>query len=324
MPFVINVILTHLVHPPASQLLMRRNMLRVLDLFSGIGGFSLGLERAGFQTVAFCEIEKYPRLVLEKHWPDVPIFKDVRLLDGKQFRGTVELICGGFPCQPFSVAGKRRGKEDNRHLWPEMLRLIREIEPAFVIGENVAGFIKMALDDVLFDLESEGYTCQSFVIPACAVGAVHRRDRVWIVAYRSGSSISGFCAKTGGQSGENVTDTNLSGRRKSNKEMERETSEQSDGVCIQPEQVDTDSGDDELQGSTEEQISGFAYIQGKLVRRGETIGIMLNPAEPAVSGVCDGFPGRVDRVKALGNAVVPQIPELIGRAIMESIGSEKN
>lgn len=298
-------------------------MLRVLDLFSGIGGFSLGLERAGFQTVAFCEIEKYPRLVLEKHWPGVPIFEDVRLLDGKQFRGTVELICGGFPCQPFSVAGKRRGKEDNRHLWPEMLRLIREIKPAFVIGENVAGFIKMALDDVLLDLESEGYTCQSFVIPACAVGAVHRRDRVWIIACRSGLSASDFSKKERKESGEDVADTNLSGRWKSNKKMAREASEQSDGVCFQPEQTDTNTGSRRLQRSTKEQVSGFSHIQGELVRRGETIGILLDTSESAILGVCDGFPGRVDRVKALGNAVVPQIPELIGKAIIKSINDNE-
>ena len=131
--------------------------MRVLDLFSGIGGFSLGLERAGMETVAFCEIEEFPRKVLAKHWPGVPIHKDIRDLKGDAI-GPVDLICGGYPCQPFSTAGKRRGKEDDRHLWPEYLRLIREIRPTWVIGENVAGHISMGLDQVLADLEGEGYT----------------------------------------------------------------------------------------------------------------------------------------------------------------------
>lgn len=294
--------------------------MRVLDLFSGIGGFSLGLERAGFQTVAFCEIEEYPRLVLKRHWPDVPIFKDVRLLDGKQFRGAVELICGGFPCQPFSVAGKQGGKEDDRHLWPEMLRLVHEVKPAFVICENVAGFIRMALDDALLDLESEGYTCQSFVIPACAVGAVHRRDRVWIIACLQDSP--GSSAIESKQSDSNDTDTNLSGRRESDKKMERKTSEQPDSLCVQSGQADTHTCNSRLQRSAEESIPGITYIQGELVRRGETIGVVSDPSEPAILGVCNGFPGRVDRIKALGNAVVPQIPELIGRAIIESIKTD--
>ena len=136
-------------------------MLKVLDLFSGIGGFSLGLERAGMETVAFCEIEEYPRKVLAKHWPGVPIHKDIRKLDGTQYRGTVDVICGGFPCQPFSHAGKRGGKDDDRDLWPEMLRVIREVQPTWVIGENVAGFINMELDRTLSDLEDEGYACQT-------------------------------------------------------------------------------------------------------------------------------------------------------------------
>jgi len=154
----------------------------VLDLFSGIGGFSLGLERAGMQTVAFCENDKFCQKVLAKHWPDIPIHENIEELDGRQYRGTVDLVCGGFPCQPFSVAGKQRGSEDDRALWPEMLRVIREVEPAWVIGENVSGIINMELDNVLSDLENSGYSCQTFVIPACAVDAPHRRDRVWIIA----------------------------------------------------------------------------------------------------------------------------------------------
>ena len=155
--------------------------MRVLDLFSGIGGFSLGLERAGMETVAFCEYDEPCREVLRKHWPDIPIHEDVRNLDATQYRGSVGLVCGGYPCQPFSLAGKRQGEKDDRHLWPEFFRIIGECQPDWVLAENVAGHINMGLDQVLADLESEGYTTQPFVIPACAVDAPHRRDRVWIV-----------------------------------------------------------------------------------------------------------------------------------------------
>ncbi len=157
--------------------------MRVLDLFSGIGGFSLGLHEAGMETVGFCEMDSFCQKVLKKHWPNVPIHADIKELDGHEYRGTVELVCGGFPCQPFSVAGKQGGAEDDRALWPEMLRVIREVQPTWVIGENVSGIIKMELDSVLSDLEAEGYATQTFVLPACAVDAKHRRDRVWIIAY---------------------------------------------------------------------------------------------------------------------------------------------
>ena len=161
--------------------------MNVLDLYSGIGGFSLGLERAGMKTVAFCEIEPYPQAVLRKNFPGVPIYDDVRTISAERLAtdgiGRVDLVCGGFPCQPFSNAGKRRGKDDDRFLWPEMLRIVQEFQPTWVIGENVAGFIDMALCDVSFDLEAAGYEVQSLVIPACAVGLPHRRDRVWIMAH---------------------------------------------------------------------------------------------------------------------------------------------
>lgn len=163
--------------------------MRVLDLFSGIGGFSMGLQRAGMQTVAFCEIDPFCRRVLEKRFPGVPIFGDIRELTSDALKevgidaGTIDLICGGFPCQPFSVAGKQRGKEDDRYLWPEMLRVISEVRPTWIIGENVPGIIKLALDNVLSDLENLSYACQTFNIPACAVDAPHQRKRVWIVAH---------------------------------------------------------------------------------------------------------------------------------------------
>jgi DNA (cytosine-5)-methyltransferase 1 len=158
------------------------------SLFSGIGGADLASEWAGFETVGQVEFADYPTKVLEKHWPNVPRWRDIRDVTGDEIKrvtglGTVTVLSGGFPCQPFSVAGKRKGKDDDRFLWPEMLRVIRELQPTWVIGENVAGFINMGLEDACVDLESEGYAVQVFNIPACGVEAWHERKRVFIVAY---------------------------------------------------------------------------------------------------------------------------------------------
>lgn len=272
--------------------------LKVLDLFSGIGGFSLGLERSGMETVAFCEIEEYPRSILKKHWPDVPVYEDVRKLKGDQL-GTVDVICGGFPCQPFSVAGKQRGKEDDRHLWPEMFRLLQETRPTWLIGENVAGFITMALDDVLSDLESEGYACQSFVIPACAVGGIHRRDRVWIVAH-SESLRSEFAPIKGTSEGQRTKPREggqpnvMANSNNSKKKRQQRISDE----ILQEQKTDRFN-----ETSIRESDTGFKPIE--------------LPTEPTVRNRNDGLSNNVARLKALGNAVVPQIPELIGRAIME-------
>ena len=164
-----------------------------LSLFTGIGGLDLAAEWAGFQTVGQCEWADYPTKVLEKYWPDVPRWRDIRMLTKESFYErtglrTVDLISGGFPCQPFSVAGKRRGSEDDRYLWPEMLKVIKELRPRWVIGENVAGIVNMALDTVLSDLEGIGYTAQAFIIPACAVDSPHRRNRCAIMAYSDNRS----------------------------------------------------------------------------------------------------------------------------------------
>jgi len=162
-------------------------MIKILDICSGIGGFSLGLEATGgFDTVAFCEFDDFCCKVLNKHWPNVPIYKDLKEIgnDPERIIQEFDLICGGIPCQPFSLAGKQKGKEDDRHLWPYMYEIVKSKKPTWVIVENVGGFVNVALDDVCLDLEAQGYATQSFIIPACSVEAPHKRDRIWILGKR--------------------------------------------------------------------------------------------------------------------------------------------
>lgn len=156
-----------------------------LGLFEGIGGFSLAARWMGWKTVAWCEWNPFCQQVLKKNFPEAIGHGDITTTDFTPYANTVDVLTGGFPCQPFSRAasGKRKGTDDDRYLWPEMFRAIREIRPAFIVGENVAGLIELALENVLSDLETEGYTIETFVIPACAVGAAHRRDRIWVIAY---------------------------------------------------------------------------------------------------------------------------------------------
>tara|TARA_Y100001970_G_C14137249_1_gene804996 strand:- start:836 stop:1414 length:579 start_codon:yes stop_codon:yes gene_type:complete len=168
-------------------------VVRVFDICSGIGGFSLGLHATGgFETVAFCEYDPFCRNILEKNFPGIPIFNDLKeLANDEETIRTIpyfDLICGGIPCQPWSVAGKKKGTQDDRHLWPFMLEIIKQKKPTYAVIENVGGFINVALDLVCFDLEAEGYATQSFVIPACSVQAPHRRDRVWIIGRKEDAS----------------------------------------------------------------------------------------------------------------------------------------
>jgi DNA (cytosine-5)-methyltransferase 1 len=265
--------------------------MRVLDLFSGIGGFSLGLERAGpFRTVAFCERETFPQAVLRKHWPDVPIYDDVRTIPTERL-GRIDLICGGFPCQPWSVAGQQRGAEDDRDLWPVMASLIEKLQPQWVIGENVRGFVNepLGLQRSLSDLESIGYEVAPFVIPACAVDAPHRRDRVWIVAHAAQFQCDG-----GEYYGENDTP--------------RRVQRQLGGGG----RADDVAHADSAPGERDERAK-----RGNAERTDYIQPCRWLP-EPDVGRVANGVPRTVDRLKALRNAVVPQVVEQIGRAIMEA------
>lgn len=163
--------------------------MRVLDLFSGIGGFSLGLERAGLQTVAFCEQDEFCQKVLKKHWPSVPIYDDVRTIN---YDGRVDVVCGGDPCQGNSLVGERAGKEDARYFWPEMFANVKKHRPIAVLRENVIGNISNSvLDEVESDLEAEGYTVRTFVLPSGAFGARHERNRTWTLAYAFGDRLQG-------------------------------------------------------------------------------------------------------------------------------------
>jgi len=265
--------------------------MKVLDLFSGIGGFSLGLERAGFETVAFCEIEHYCQKVLAKHWPEVPIYDDIRRLDADTLRQdgiTPDVICGGFPCQDLSFAGRRAGLEGERSgLWGEYSRLIGELRPRFVIVENVPGLLSLGMGTVLGDLASLGYDATWDCIPASAVGAPHRRDRVWIVGYTN-----------------------------ENRQPARAVYDEASKLCC-------DVAD--ASGSRLPHDQGSATSTQR--HRNGTVDGCRRPdgkydhwrVEPDVGRVAHGVPNRVDRLKALGNSVVPQIPELIGHAIMRAI-----
>ena len=320
------------------------NKLRVLDLFSGVGGFSLGLERTGgFETVAFCEIEDFPRRVLAKHWPEVPCYNDVRTLTADVLRRdgiAVDVITGGFPCQDLSVAGKQRGMGEGTRsgLWSEIIRLVGELRPQYVIVENVAALLAGPSERrggwfgrVLGDLAECGYDAEWRNIPACMVGAPHRRERVWVLAYASqmhgygrddhaGIRVGAGPLSQLGNDGRSVFMADTAGeqdRRIFQPRLEPDASASSSRGGTSNV---ADANSDDAQG----QQSGGFDTQGWSGQITGSPGPRLAGAggqwrtEPDVGRVAHGVPDRAHRLAALGNAVVPQIPELIGRAILQA------
>ena len=281
-------------------------LMRVLDLFSGIGGFSLGLERAGMHTVAFCEQNKYCHAVLKKHWPEVPIYDDVRTLTAARLADdgiAVDVICGGFPCQDISIAGKGAGLAGARSgLWWEFHRLIAEIRPAWVVIENVSALRHKGLGDVLRSLAAVGYDAEWHCIPASAVGAPHRRDRIWIVAYPNGEQQQSMLSGCG---------------------VERSA------APAPARAMDIDVAGGGRDNAWSQDVADTGCVTAQIQTNGRFSAIPLPQrhtwweTEPDVGRVVDGIPARLDRLKALGNAVVPQIPELIGRAIYEQSFDDK-
>lgn len=270
-------------------------MYRVLDLFAGIGGFSLGLERTnGFETVAFCEIDTNAQKVLAKHWPSVPVFDDVATLTKERLdeQGIyVDVITGGFPCQDISTAGKGAGLAGERSgLWFQFHRLIEEIRPRYAIIENVSALRFRGLDQVLRSLAEIGYDAEWHCIPASALGAPHQRDRIWIVAY---PSLVGR--------GEEYPHTRGGGEGDS-----------AQGFVGSGSLLGCAMADANGPYSEGRRLSSGAYAQ-----HADAVSAGWWETEPAVGRVANGVPNQSHRLKQLGNAVVPQIPQLLGHAILE-------
>ena len=283
------------------------------SLFSGIGGFDLAAEWAGFTNLFNCEWEEFPRKVLKHHFPNAEQFGDIKDFNATAYSGRIDILSGGFPCQPFSVAGKRKGSEDERHLWPEMLRVIGECQPRWVVGENVRGLVNWS-DGLVFetcctDLEALGYSVQSFIIPACATGAPHRRDRVWIVAHNHNRDRTEERLQTGRQvdvyrieGNRNAPDTQRI--RLEHRENQRE-------MGGRQKEIRGKGGKPSCEFATRSEIDEW-----------ETF-----PTQSPICGGDDGLPKELDgitfpkwrreSIKAYGNAIVPQVAHRIFESIKD-------
>ncbi len=281
--------------------------MRHVDLCSGIGGFALGFEQANLSTpVMFCDIEPWCRNILKQHWNNVPIKSDVKELanDPDNLVPDCDILTAGYPCQPFSQAGRREGAQDDRHIWPYILKIITSKRPSWVVLENVYGHISLGLDQVLLDLETKGYATRTFVVPASSVGAPHRRDRVWIVGYTEDNGRDGRTEATGREGSQDKQD-------ESRPEIRGESSGPSTDVA--------DTNHQRLQGrlsgwqdTQRQSVNGHAGCSSSTHRQPEQ---NWWTTEPDVGRVANGIPKRVDRLKGLGNAIVPQIAQQIAESI---------
>lgn len=317
--------------------------LKVLDLFSGIGGFSLGLHNAGeFETVAFCEIDEFCHKVLSKNFPNVPIFSNIKTLTKEKLNAQginkVDIVCGGFPCQPYSNAGKKKGRQDDRDLWPEMFRVIKETKPTWVIGENVAGFIGMEFTRTKVNLESIGYRVLPFTIPACAIGAQHRRDRVWIIAHldrtklREQSDQFTKCESEGfaRHNGEEKSFADANGERVERFGSSIGNESQYPNLCSNgPQELASNINSD---GFSREANASKKKNNKRIGKDNWWTEASFNfgywwTNQPRMGRDIHGFSREMDRyrrhrVKALGNSIVPVIVTIIGNAILK-VNDEK-
>jgi len=291
------------------------------SLFSGIGGFDLAAQWMGWENKFHCEWNEFGQKVLHHYWPDAELFTDITKSNFKKYHGTIDIISGGFPCQPYSMAGKRLGKEDDRHLWPEMLRVIREVRPRWVVGENVLGLVNwnggLVFEEVQTDLEAQGYEVQPYVLPAAAVNAPHRRDRVWFVAY---SNLRGRCR----QKGVREYDLQRSQREKSDNNIIA-SSERLEQRGFAEFAADTNGNG--LQRIIQSGCDGEQRRNRPITPFEECVHSCRRGVEkrrwdnfPTESPICsrnDGIPKQLDgitfskwrneSIKAYGNAVVPQV-----------------
>lgn len=267
------------------------------SLFSGIGGFDLAAAWMGWTNVFQCEKDEWCRKVLAKNFPDTKRHTDIKEFNAKEYEGRIDVISGGFPCQPFSVAGKQKGKDDDRYLWEEMLRVVNDVKPSCIVGENVTGIIGMALDTVLFDLEAQGYTTETFIIPACGKNAWHKRDRGWIVAYTN--SIRRYY--------EQEENRELIYNEKWDSEVKEQSRKQQQCRTGESSIIFPDTGS-----------TGCKEQWQSIAAREKFFAPQCNSwweVEPGMGRVVDGLPRRVDRLKGLGNAIVPQVAFEIFKAV---------
>ena len=289
--------------------------MKLLDLFSGIGGFSLGLESTGyFKTIAFCEKDEFCQKVLKKHWKDIPIESEIRNVKGSNYKA--DIITGGFPCQPFSVAGKRKGTDDDRYLWDETIRIIRETKPRWFIGENVEGIINiqdgMVLRQVQNDLEGEGFQVQSLVIPASGIGAWHQRKRVWIIAHSNSNRDRHEITRSNGEEKEiqrehrkeNSTSWKFA-ETNTNEYVSYTDSEGLQGLWDAYELQEIRKKEKAIRSSNDGTRESWWQIESRVCGVPNGISFELDKA-------------RNNRIKSLGNSIVPQIARQLGLAIMEA------